>query len=199
MRRTLTLAILALIAPLAIAQTPATHPPVTTNAPLSGAPVAGGHAALPIAPAGTAVTSTPLSPQDAAFLSQTSDLQRQVQVLTLQARIADLQKKINDAEHPPAPTAPEPLISEPPRPVSGSAATVVSSVHIPDHRAPASLRLVGVMEIGRAKQATIIDHGVPVRASVGSPLPSGWQVESIDSTAVVLVRGRAHRRLAIGD
>lgn len=203
---------LAMAAPPGVATADSAHSSAAATA-TPGAPPAvaaddAGHSTGAIArgdqvPVGMAqLPDTEIPPPDQGFLSRTSQLDREIQILERQAKIADLQKKIAGADTPAPPPTPT-LVSTPPADLGGKGATTtaVSSAVVapPAHKAPKSLRLVGVAEIGRAAQATIIDRGIPVQVQVGSALPSGWRVVAITSTSATLARGRARRSLTIGD
>lgn len=200
-----------------ITPTPQPFPP-QTPAPTAATPggVGAGVPAVTSTPAPIPSAGMPLPASvignDAAFSQNESALQKQVELLKLQAQIADLHKKINDADHPAQATVTAPLIAVPPRAMdaqastdaSGSSTTTVAQVNVPPSRHTAALtsestlRLSGLLKIGNAAQATILDHGESVRVSVGSTLPSGWTVVSIEDSSVQLRRGRVHRRLTIG-
>lgn len=184
-----------------VAPSPAAPAPTPPPTALPSA-TAAGHGAAPgaaPAPAAAAEVSVP----DKGFLSRTSELDRQIQILERKAKIADLQKKIDGSDTHAVASAPAALISTPPTNLAGTGTTTtpVSTAVVapPAPKAPKSLRLVGVAEIGTAAQATIVDNGIPVQVQVGSVLPSGWHVTNITSTGATLARGRAHRSLAIGD
>lgn len=173
--------------------------PPATNAPAVAATVATPQSTAGFAAQAEVAPSVPA--MDESHLARRDALDYQIEILERQAKIADLRKKIAGDSAPVAlPSMASALVSAPTFPAAGGAHTTpVSTAVVGQSGSSKSLRLVGVVEVGRAAQATIVDNGIPVKVRVGSDLPSGWRVVSITSTSATLARGRAHRHLSIGE
>lgn len=203
----------------------APSPPVVQVAPPDPAvraPVHPGAAAVPVAGTVNRLTTPPVPPSaltganaaaasidtgDSDFLHHRDALAKENDLLKLEVQNAELRKKLRVANTPGLATAPtQPvaasIISAPPR-----AMTPVTSVTIPagkHHDAPKAppehpITVASIVEFNGQAEATIIDGSLPVTATAGTLLPSGWRVEAIGQQEVTLRRGRATRHIPVGN
>lgn len=188
-----TFTITALAAALAFAPAFAFAAPPAPASSAPGAPAAG--TSLATRPAAVDIT-----PADSGILRQRDNLDNQIEILERQAKIAELQKKISDASAAPVVVAPAAPLVVPPTNLASSSTVAVSSAILdnPAHVDPPALRLVGLVVVGDAAQATILDHGVPFKAREGTQLPSGWRVTAITTSGATIVKGHARRHLSVG-
>lgn len=200
----------------ASAPTPSAPEPSRAEMPavLKTSTAAAAAVALPTASAAPAAAPAPAMPandpvpmDDSNFYVREAALQREKTLLTLQGDIANLKKKIADAQDggasiptpsvivaPPASLTPQSGV--PGAPPMGS----VSSVTLPsasEEPAMAPMRLASVLGVGGDFQAVIYDHGVQTSVHEGSVLSDGWRVTKLAPSTAVLVRGRSRKILHV--
>lgn len=183
---------------LAKAQVPA---PVTAPAPalvpaVAPAPVRP-VASAPVV-AGTAKPQVGGATDYTGYYESLADLQRQVSVMELRAKIVDLQRKIDgtpsDGQFPPP--AASPVTVMPPPTQTGA---VIPSLAVPDAvPTDPQAELVSTMMVAGKYQAVVRTGGAPLTVEEGSVLSDGWSVVAIGPGSVSLVRGRKHKTIRVG-
>lgn len=187
-------ALVALPAATALAQVPAGKAPAPAAA----------QGATPTPAAAGPEKEKPASPtmpaSDAEFLAREAALQRQIRLLELEARAAELRRKLREADKDasPATALSEPIRLPPPqvqRPREDAQA-MLAALPKPAPAIPRVLSVWGVQD-GPMRAAVLIG-GNRIEVGVGDALPDGWRVGRIGPAGVEAVRGKETRILRLG-
>lgn len=125
-----------------------------------------------------------LSASESAYLDEEASLKRKVRLLELQAKAAELQRKIDGEANPIADSV--------------NAKPVNPQASVLDIPPPQPFRLISVWGAASNLHADLLMNGVRVPVAKGYQLPDGWVVANIASDAVQLRRGRQAMVLKIG-
>jgi len=123
-----------------------------------------------------------LSPSETAYLTKEAELKRRVRLLELEAKVADLQRKIEGPENR----------------IADSVTAKPAQASVLDIPPPQPFRLISVWGEASNLHADLLMNGVRVPVAKGHQLPDGWTVDSIVADAVHLRRGRQAMSLKIG-
>lgn len=192
----------------AAAVKPMPAPAASSNAALSQAPaapvgarfastptpapaVAAAPESLPIqsmAPVNTAqIKPYPLSAAEEDYLYEEASLKRRIRLLELQAKAAELERKIDGVA--PAPAADS---------VNVAALPINPQQSVLDIPPPQPFRLVSVWGVGEDLNADLLTNGVRISVRKGDPLPEGWMVTGVGRNSIQVKRGRNTMVVKIG-
>lgn len=185
-KRTLSLAVLlALSAPsvlMAQEQTPMPPPPTPTQVP------------KPVV--------RPLTAEEQQFLTDEARMVRELRLLTLQAQIAEQQRRIEGqggaADSASAPSLPPPQGIVRPGSIPRQPAVAPPPVAAPPAASTPTFQVVSVWGTDGNLIAEIAANGMRVPVRKGDKMPSGWTVLEVRRTGIVIGKGKARETLMVG-
>lgn len=174
--------------PVAASREVAAHPVAqpAAVAPPSPAPVLIPDAAIERAPA----PKVTLNPRERYFLQREAELVREIRLLELQAKAAELQKQVDAGDNRGLPMAPVMNSS------NGASAGLPFAEDDKNSRPP--FRLISVWGEGSTLTADVIVNGVRMSVRKGDELPDGWLVFSIDRGTMSIRRGAQRLAMKLG-
>lgn len=140
---------------------------------------------MPSPPKPRRVEPLPLQEREIAYQNREAELIREIRLLSLEARAAELRKKIIGDSQP----ADDSVNLPPP---------VLPMASVLDLPEEPPVRLISVWGTPGALTADVLSNGIRTSVKAGDRLPDGWQVVEVGRNSVLIQRGKKKTLVKMG-